>query len=156
MHWVLHQQELQLISLKVKDTIFLLSMDHLAAVTPGTPGGLCYMLAEYGTMSLKEVLAPAMQLAAGYPIEAQTANSIERGKEMIKEWPYCKTVFLPHPGEKREAPEAGEIFVQKDLLQTLTKMVEAEQEALKKRKTGKKRSWQPMIGFIKEILQKNL
>src|SRR5881227_1113962 len=44
----------------------------LAAVTPGTPGGICTMMAEYGTMSLKEVLAPAMQLADGYPIEAQT------------------------------------------------------------------------------------
>lgn len=109
----------------------------LAATTPGTPGGLCYMLAEYGTLSLKEVLAPAMQLAAGYPIEAQTANSIERGKEKIKEWPYSKKVFLTHADEKREAPEAGEIFVQKDLLQTLTKMVEAEQEALKQHKTRK-------------------
>lgn len=109
----------------------------LAATTPGTPGGLCYMLAEYGTLSLKEVLAPAMQLAAGYPIEAQTANSIERGKDKIKEWPYSKKVFLTHAGEKREAPEAGEIFVQKDLLQTLTKMVEAEQEALKQHKTRK-------------------
>lgn len=104
----------------------------LAATTPGTPGGICYMLAEYGTMSLKEVLTPAMQLAAGYPIEAQTANSIERGKQRIKDWPYSKAVFLPHLGEKREAPEAGEIFVQKDLLNTLTKMVEAEQNALKK------------------------
>ena len=56
---------------------------------------------------------------------------------MIKEWPYSKKVFLTHPGEKREAPEAGEIFVQKDLLQTLTKMVEAEQEALKKGKNRK-------------------
>ena len=28
----------------------------LAAVTPGTPGGLLVMLAEYGTLSLKEVL----------------------------------------------------------------------------------------------------
>jgi gamma-glutamyltranspeptidase/glutathione hydrolase len=106
----------------------------LAAVTPGTPGGLCYMLAHYGTMSLKEVLAPAMQLAAGYPIDAQTANSMERGKKMIKEWPYSSKVFLPHAGEKREAPEAGEIFVQKDLLQTLTKMVEAEQLALKNKR----------------------
>jgi gamma-glutamyltranspeptidase/glutathione hydrolase len=104
----------------------------LAATTPGTPGGICHMLAEYGTMSLKEVLAPAMQLAAGYPIEAQTANSMERGKNMIKNWPYSKAVFLPHAGEKREAPEAGEIFVQKDLLETLSKMVEAEQNALKK------------------------
>jgi gamma-glutamyltranspeptidase / glutathione hydrolase len=32
----------------------------LAAVTPGTPGGLLTMLAEYGTMSLAQVLAPAI------------------------------------------------------------------------------------------------
>lgn len=109
----------------------------LAAVTPGTPGGICHMLAEYGTMSLKQVLAPAMQLAAGYPIEAQTANSIERGKDKIKQWPYSKKVLLTHPGEKREAPEAGEIFIQKDLLNTLSKMVEAEQTALKKKLSRK-------------------
>lgn len=109
----------------------------LAATTPGTPGGICYMLSEYGTMSLKEVLAPAMQLASGYPIEAQTANAMERGKSRIKEWPYSKIVFLPHSGEKREAPEAGEIFVQKDLLETLSKMVAAEQDALKKGKNRK-------------------
>lgn len=109
----------------------------LAAVTPGTPGGLCLMLANYGTMSLKEVLQPAMEMAAGYPIEAQTANSIERNKKMLKEWPYSKAVFLPHLGEQREAPEAGEIFVQKDLLNTLSKMVEAEQQALKQHKSRK-------------------
>lgn len=104
----------------------------LAATTPGTPGGICYMLAEYGTKSLQEVLKPAMELAAGYPIDAQTANSIERGKQRIKEWPYSKSVLLPHLGESREAPRAGEIFVQQDLLETLSKMVEAEQAALKK------------------------
>lgn len=109
----------------------------LAAVTPGTPGGLCYMLAHYGTMSLEQVLQPAMQLAAGYPIEAQAANSFERGKDSLKKWPYSKKVFLTHPGEKREAPEPGEIFVQKDLLQTLAKMVETERVALKKGKNRK-------------------
>jgi gamma-glutamyltranspeptidase/glutathione hydrolase len=109
----------------------------LAATTPGTPGGICYMLSTYGTMSLKEVLAPAMELAAGYPIDAQTANSIERGKGRIKEWPYSKKVLLPHLGQKREAPEAGEIFVQQDLLNTLQKMVDAEQAALKKGKSRK-------------------
>lgn len=109
----------------------------LAAVTPGTPGGLCYMLAQYGRMSLKEVLAPAMQLASGYPIEAQTANSMEKGKEMIKQWPYSAKVFLPHTGEKREAPEPGEIFVQKNLLETLSKMVQAEQDAIKNGKSRK-------------------
>ncbi len=109
----------------------------LAAVTPSTFGGLCLMLANYGKLSLKEVLSPAMQLAAGYPIEAQTANSIERQKQRIKEWPYSKKIFLPHAGEKREAPEAGEIFVQQQLLETLEKLVAAEQQALKKGKSRK-------------------
>lgn len=109
----------------------------LAATTPGTPGGLIYMLMQYGSLSLEQVLSPAMQMAAGYAIEAQAANSIERGKDLIKQWPYSKKVLLPHLGEKREAPEGGEIFVQKDLLQTLTKMVDAEREALKKGKSRK-------------------
>lgn len=110
----------------------------LAATTPGTPGGLIYMLLNYGTFSLEQVLAPAMQMAAGYPIEAQAANTIERQKSLIKEWPYSKKVFFTHPGEKREAPEAGEIFVQKDLLATLGKMVEAERTALKQGKSREK------------------
>jgi gamma-glutamyltranspeptidase/glutathione hydrolase len=116
----------------------------LAATTPGTPGGICYMLANYGTMTLEQVLTPSLQLAAGYPIEAQTANSIERNKERIKQWPYSKKVLLPHLGEKREAPEAGEIFVQKDLLQTLTKMVDAERAA---RKAGKSRKEAIMAAY---------
>jgi gamma-glutamyltranspeptidase / glutathione hydrolase len=109
----------------------------LAAVTPGTPGGLMTVLAEYGTMSLREVLAPAMELAAGYPIEAQTANAIERSKVEIKKWPYSSKVMLPHLGQNREAPVGGEIFVQKDLLSTLQKLVDTESEALKKGLTRK-------------------
>lgn len=109
----------------------------LAATTPGTPGGLIYMLANYGTMSLQQVLAPAIHMAAGYAIEAQAANSIERDKDKIKQWPYSKKVLLTHPGQKREAPEAGEIFVQKDLLATLAKLVEAEKAARQKGKSRK-------------------
>jgi len=109
----------------------------LAAVTPGTPGGLMTMLAEYGTMSLAQVLAPSIQMAEGYPIEAQTANSIEREKARIKTWPYSAKVFLPHRGDKREAPHAGEIFVQTDLLATLKKLVDTEREALASGKSRK-------------------
>lgn len=109
----------------------------LAAVTPGTPGGLLVMLAEYGTMSLAEVLAPAIQMADGYPIEAETANSIERNKARIKEWKYSRAVMLPHLGQAREAPEPGEIFVQRDLAATLRKLVEAEKQALAQGKSRK-------------------
>jgi gamma-glutamyltranspeptidase/glutathione hydrolase len=102
----------------------------LSAVTPGTPGGLLTMLAEYGTMSLAEVLAPAIRMAEGYPMERETADSIERHKERIKSWPYSRAVFLTHPGQTREAPEAGEVFRQPDLAETLKKLVEAERAAL--------------------------
>ena len=126
----------------------------LAAITPGTPGGLCFMLAEYGTMSLKQVLAPAMQMADGYPMEDETARSIERNKERIKQWPYSKAVFLPHAGQSWEAPEAGEIFKQTDLLQTLQKMVDAEQEALKKGKSRKEAIYAAYDRFYKGDIAK--
>jgi len=102
----------------------------LAAVTPGTPGGILLMLAEYGTLSLAEVLGPSIELADGYPIDAETADNIERWKDKLKEWPYSKQVMLPHLGEAREAPHAGEIFRQPDLAATLRKLVEAEAQAL--------------------------
>src|SRR5438876_7382780 len=107
------------------------------SVTPGTPGGLMTMLAEYGTLSLKDVLEPAIQMADGYPIEAETANSIERNKERIKQWKYSRAVYLTHSGEKREAPYAGEVFHQPDLAVTMRKLVEAEQQALKNGKSRK-------------------
>lgn len=122
---------------KSKDLKYPPQYGPLAAVTPGTPGGLMTMLAEYGTMSLKEVLAPAMEMAAGYPIEGQTADLMERHKEKIKAWPYSKKVYLTHLGEEREAPHAGEIFKQLDLLNTLQKLVEAEEIALTMGKSRK-------------------
>jgi gamma-glutamyltranspeptidase / glutathione hydrolase len=109
----------------------------LAAVTPGTPGGLLTLLAEYGKLSLQQVLAPAIQMAEGYAIDAQTANSIENNKARIKQWKYSSAVFLTHPGEAREAPAAGEVFRQTDLAATLRKLIEAEQTALAAGKTRK-------------------
>lgn len=79
-----------------------------------------------------------MQMAEGYPIEAQTANSIENNKDRIKGWRYSREVFLPHLGDaEREAPYPGEIFRQPDLLATLQKLVDAEQQALAAGKTRK-------------------
>jgi gamma-glutamyltranspeptidase/glutathione hydrolase len=105
-----------------------------AAVTPGTPGGLLVMLAEFGRLSLAEVLAPALELARGYPIDAETADSIERTRKLLAQWPDSKRVLLPHfdaeHPEKRAAPEPGEIFRQPELAATLEKLIAAEREAL--------------------------
>ena len=106
----------------------------LAAVTPGTPGGLLVMLAEYGSMSLADVLAPAMELAEGYPIEQVQAETIQLYKDLIQLWPDSKRVFLPHYNPLNpngwSAPRPGEIFRQPELLNTLVRLVDAEQQAL--------------------------
>ena len=107
----------------------------LSAVTPGTPGGLLTMLAEFGTMSLAEVLAPAIRMAEGYPMDKETGDRIEKDKDRIKAWPYSRAVLLPHPGEAYEAPRPGEIFRQADLAETLKKLVDAERQALAAGKT---------------------
>ncbi len=121
----------------------------LAAVTPGTPGGLMVMMAEFGSLSLKQVLEPAMQMAEGYPMEAATVRRIERQKEHIKKWPYSKKILLPHLGEEHEAPNPGEIFRQTDLFNTLKKLVEAEQKALAAGKNRKEAIYAAYDRFYK-------
>ena len=128
----------------------------LAAVTPGTPGGLLTMLAEYGTLSLAEVLAPAIQMADGYAIEAQTANYIESEKDQIKQWKYSRAVFLPHAGEEREAPRAGEVFVQRDLAATLRKLVATERQALKAGRSRKAAIYAAYDRFYKGDIAREL
>ncbi|HUF03150.1 MAG TPA: gamma-glutamyltransferase [Aridibacter sp.] len=109
----------------------------LAAVTPGTPGGIFAMLAEHGTLSLKDVLEPSIQMAEGYPMEEDTSMRIEREKDKLKQWKYSREVMLPNAGKEQEAPQPGEIFRQPDLAATLKKLVEAEAEALKQGKSRK-------------------
>ena len=109
----------------------------LAAVTPGTPGGLMVMLAEYGTLRLKDVLEPSIQMAEGYPIEGSAARSIESHAERIAEWPYSESVYLPNREDENKAPREGQIFVQSDLAETLRKLVEAESTALEAGKSRK-------------------
>src|SRR4029453_3839339 len=107
----------------------------LAAVTPGNPGGLVVMGGEFGPRSLKDGLEPAMQMAEGYPIEAELVEKIERHKAKMEPWPYSMKLFFPH-ADRTNAPRPGEVFRQLDLLATLQKLVDAEAQA---RQAGKDR-----------------
>ncbi|WOJ94573.1 gamma-glutamyltransferase [Congregibacter variabilis] len=132
----------------------------LAAVTPGTPGGLMVMLAEYGRLSLAEVLAPSMQMAEGYPIEGVQADNIERRREIIAQWPDSKRVFLPHLDDsnpaQRAAPVDGEIFQQLDLLATLQKLVDAEADALASGKSRKEAIYAAYERFYRGDIAKEI
>ena len=139
---------------KKKDMEYPPEYGPLAAVTPGTPGGLMTMLAEFGTMSLKDVLEPAMEMAEGYPAERGFTQRVERSKDRIKKWPYSKRVFLPHLGEEHEGPHIGEVFRQSDLLNTLKKLVEAEQKALAQGKSRKEAIYAAYDRFYKGDIAK--
>ncbi len=103
----------------------------LAAVTPGTPGGLITMLSSWGTMSLAQVLAPAMEMARGYPMEADAVRRIRSNADLIRDWKYSSEVYFTHPEDaENPGPRVGEVFSQPDLLSTLEKLVEAEAQAL--------------------------
>jgi gamma-glutamyltranspeptidase/glutathione hydrolase len=129
----------------------------LAATTPGTPGGIMTMVAEYGRLSLKEVLGPALQMADGYAIEAQSANTIDRNKDKLKNWPYSKKVFFVHPDDaKHPGPYGGEMFRQPDLAATLRKLIDIEQQALKKGKSRKEAIYAAYDRFYKGDIAKEI
>ncbi|RPJ85361.1 MAG: gamma-glutamyltransferase family protein [Acidobacteria bacterium] len=122
----------------------------LAAVTPGNPGALMVMLAEFGTLSLKQVLTPAIQMAGeGYPVEAELVRSIRINREKLKQWPYSRKVFFPHSDRPDEPPQPGEIWRQPDLADTLQKLVQAESDALKAGKDRKQAIYAAYDRFYK-------
>ncbi|MBK5259355.1 MAG: gamma-glutamyltransferase [Thermoanaerobaculia bacterium] len=158
----------------------------LSAVTPGTPGGLMVMVAEYGKLSLADVLAPAIQMADGYAIEAQAADTIERQKKWLKQWPYSAKVMLPHAKSgdasaatatspaaggatpahdrvagalavaQREGPAPGEIFRQPDLAAMLSKLVESEKQALARGRSRKEAIYAAYDRFYKGDIAKEI
>ena len=103
-----------------------------AGIVPGNLGGYVTALERFGTMSLADVFAAGIDYAEhGYPIDPSLAAAISRAKKNLEAFPTTAKVFLP----KGRAPEPGELFRNPDLAATLRKVVEAEQSALKQKKT---------------------
>ena len=97
-----------------------------AGVVPGLLGGWVSMLKEHGTMSLSEVLMPALEYAEnGHPIEGSVVQAIESQQDLFRSYPSSAQTFLP--GNK--VPEVGELFKMPALASTFRKLIEAEQTA---------------------------
>src|SRR5712692_5414602 len=98
----------------------------MPALVPSMVDAGLVALKEYGAKSFSEVIAPAIELADGMPIDEMRAASIERGRRFFELWPSSKRVFMPGG----RAPQPGEIFRQPDLARTMRSMLEAEHKAL--------------------------
>lgn len=89
---------------------------HKAAGVPGTVSGLAMALEKYGTLSLKDVLTPAIQLAEkGFPVSHRFASDIQDAQQ-LKERETTRTIFF----KSDTSPyQPGDIFKQPDLAKTL-------------------------------------
>ena len=60
----------------------------LSIAVPGAVGGAALALRQYGTKSLADVLAPAIEIAdQGFPISETLARSLASGKDKLEKWP---------------------------------------------------------------------
>ena len=99
----------------------------LAAPVPAVVGSLILALEEFGTLSLGQVLAPAIRLAGeGFAVFPSYRQNLAGVSDRMKaEWPSSARIFLP--GGK--LPEVGDILVQKDLAAMFERLVAAERAA---------------------------
>ncbi len=97
----------------------------MPALVPGMVDSVLVALREFGTRSVAEVMAPAIELADGMPIDETRAGSISRARKFFELWPTSRQVFL----SQGRPPAPGEIFRQPDLARTLRAMVAAETKA---------------------------
>ena len=99
----------------------------LAAPVPAVVGSLITALREFGTMTLGEVLGPAIHLAdEGFAVFPSYLDNLRRVQgRMRAEWPTSAQIFLPGG----ELPKVGDLLLQKDLARTFRRLVEAEQQA---------------------------
>ncbi|MGD0922522.1 MAG: gamma-glutamyltransferase family protein [Terriglobia bacterium] len=96
----------------------------LSAIVPSAVDALLLALQKHGTMSLAEVIQPAIELAEGFPLDPRFVRTIERSRPILEKWPTTKKVFLPGG----RVPREGEIFVQTDLARTLRSLAEVSRQ----------------------------
>ncbi len=89
---------------------------HLAVGVPGTVAGFDLAIKKYGSLPLKELIAPAIRLAEqGFTVSPHLAAMLEASRTQLAPWASSRAIFF-----RGERPlRAGEQLVQKDLAQSL-------------------------------------
>ncbi|MDQ5849342.1 MAG: gamma-glutamyltransferase family protein, partial [Pseudomonadota bacterium] len=90
----------------------------LAATVPGAFDAWMQLLRDYGTLTLREVLEPAIHYAAhGYPVVPRISQAIVALETLFREhWPSSAAVYLP-------APKPGSLFTNKKIAETYERVL---------------------------------
>lgn len=99
-----------------------------AGTVPAVVDALAIALAEYGTLSLEETLAPAIALADGFPWYAFLTRYLLPERDRLLQIPSGARAYLTGPGQT--APAEGSLFHQPDLARTLRALAEEEKQHL--------------------------
>ena len=93
----------------------------LAACVPGAFDAYMLLLRDYGTMSVEEVLAPAIGYARnGYPLVQRICSTISTVEKLFREhWLSSAAVYLPYGA----VPKAGTIFRNETLATTYSRIL---------------------------------
>ena len=93
----------------------------LVAMVPGTAAAWTRAVERFGTKSLAEVFAPAIEYAEqGFPITASLARELANNAPVMTQYPSSAKVFFPNG----RSLEAGEVLVQKNLATTFKQLAE--------------------------------
>ena len=100
-----------------------------AGTVPALVDALAIALAEFGTLSLSDVLAPAISLADGFPWYDFLTRYLTPEMERMLRYPSGARVYLQGP--EGTIPAVGSMFRQPDLARTLRALAQEEQRNLR-------------------------
>jgi gamma-glutamyltranspeptidase/glutathione hydrolase len=98
----------------------------MPALVPGMVDAGLVALKEFGTKSFAEAIAPAIEHADGYVVDAMRASAFANSQDFLELWPTSRAHFMPNG----RTPRVGEVFKQPTLAATLREMADAEKKAL--------------------------
>ncbi|MGC3939809.1 gamma-glutamyltransferase family protein [Roseobacter sp. EG26] len=120
----------------------------LATVVPGAFDGWMLMLRDHGTMSLRDVMQPAIDYARnGHPVLPRVAHTIAGLADFFaREWPSSAEVWTPGGA----APEPHALFANPDLADTYDRLAASEGATREAQIDEARRQWRE--GFVAEAI----
>jgi gamma-glutamyltranspeptidase / glutathione hydrolase len=97
-----------------------------AGTIPAVIDAMALTLQQFGTLSLSQVLAPAIGLADGFPLYGGLRGMLLTHRESTVKWEWSRRTYYP----EGRVPEVGEMFRQPNLAATLRAIAAAESAAL--------------------------